>query len=240
MESNVLSFLPGIIDRPAKTFEEMEQRTKRRWLTWLVPVVVMILSMALLNVVRTTYMQPPAEMQQAAQSSSQPRGMGMGMGPMGRVAGGGQSMTLPPYVAPLMALGGPLVVWLSAAVILFLGSLLVGGEMRFGGVFNVVVWSTIPSAVRNLVTAAYIALTGTMVRYTGLSALVGTGNVWQDMGSLLYIVLSRVDLLFLWSVFLMVLGLGIVARISKTKSMFIVAFWVVLYLGLPVVFRLFM
>jgi hypothetical protein len=73
-----------------------------------------------------------------------------------------------------------------------------------------------------------------MIHYPGLSFLVGTGDFLQDTQNPLYVLLSQLDLFWLWQVLLLVIGLAVAARLGKGKAVVLVLVYSALSLGISV------
>jgi len=139
----------------------------------------------------------------------------------------------------LTGVGGGLVVlgigWVVWATILHFSALALGGESSFSSMFSVVVWSGIPSFLRNLMQAVYVGSTGQAIINPGLSGLVATGDLLMDSTNVLWVLLSSLDLCLLWHLLLVVVGFSIVGGFGRVKSAWTVMIWWVVSRGLGVV-----
>lgn len=229
---NVLALLPGIIDRPGQSFKAMQERAERRWLLWVLPALLVIVSLVVVSVANAPYLAElqKQEMQQSIASMS-PEQAAQAEKTM-------EMMGKPSTLMLVSAVGGTIATaigWLITAIILYFGSLLVGGESKFGDMFSVAVWSAIPGAIRNFTMAGYTLASGVMIKYPGLSSIGATGNYSVDSKTWQFALFGGIDLFLLWSAVLTILGVGKMARIGKFKSLVVVAFLLVLRLGFPVV-----
>lgn len=214
----------GIIDKPVVTFKAIAERPR-----WLAPLVVIILAFILLTVVQLPHSMELAQQQMEAQLASMPEEQAAAARPMMER---GQSM--PVMLATTLGFG--LVVWLLGLVVeatfLYFTALVAGSDdMRFGSVFGMCSWASLPFAVGYLVQAGYIAVANRMIQYPGLSGLVATGNLLQDARDPLFIVLGRLDIFWTWHLILVVLGLAVVARISRVKASVLTLLYALLALG---------
>ena len=89
-------------------------------------------------------------------------------------------------------------------------------------------------AIGYLVQTGFIFFTQGAILYPGLAFLVSTGNALEDAQNPLMILLSSVDIFWLWNLLLLILGLSVVAKISRGKSFGLVLLYALLALGLTV------
>ncbi len=110
------------------------------------------------------------------------------------------------YVFP--ALAGLLKVWVGWLVLgalLHLALTLLGGRWTMRSMLNMVAWSGLPFAVRDLVRSAYMLTTHQLIASPGLSGLVGSesGTLALLAGSLL----GLLDIYLLWHLALLIIGI---------------------------------
>jgi hypothetical protein len=120
------------------------------------------------------------------------------------------------------------------AALLYFGALIAGGEVDFGPVFTVSAWTRLPMALRSLVQAIFVAVSGRSPQMLGLAALAASGDMLEDARNPLVILLSQADLFWLWHLLLTVLGLAVVARFSRAKSVVLTVVYAVLSLAVVV------
>jgi hypothetical protein len=118
------------------------------------------------------------------------------------------------------------------AAILYFGALVAGGEMEFGAVFMISTWTRLPMALYFLVQAVFMLVAQRAVNSPGLSALVATGDLLKDAQNPLFTLLGRLDPFWLWHLFLVVVGLSVVARFSRVKSLVLTIIYAALSLAL--------
>ena len=119
------------------------------------------------------------------------------------------------YIIPLVsALLGLWLGWLILSGLLHLGSTLLGGRGSIQGALNVVGWAYLPFMVRDVLRMVFMLLAGHAIVSPGLSGFAGSGTNAVFFAQ----ILSRVDLFFLWSAILLVIGFGISDGLSKSKS----------------------
>ena len=116
--------------------------------------------------------------------------------------------------------------WLVWSAVLHFGGTLLGGNNRFGQMWQIVVWAWFPFAVRGLLQTIYILASGKMISNPGLSGLLAhpvtaanMAAVTQPPGQLaLQALLSRIDLFLVWNLILLAIGVMVTARFSGRKA----------------------
>ena len=216
----------GIIDRPAATFQAVLAR--RKWWMWAAPLALLLVCLTLMMVVRTPYDTELARQQMERQLASMPADqaeaarerMETFMSFPVRLASG-------LIVAALMVLIGVL----AQAAVLYFGALVAGGEVTFGPVFNMSAWTRAPVAVSYLVQSGFMLVAGRAINAPGLSALVASGDFVKDAQNPLFTLLGRLDLFWLWHLFLVVVGLAVAARFSRRKALVLTLIYAALSLA---------
>jgi hypothetical protein len=219
--------LIGIIDKPAATFEAVLAR--RGWWMWAVPLLMVLLCMAFMMVVRTPYDMVIAEQQLERQLASMPPDQAEAAR-----AGAETFMSFPVRLATglIVAFIMLLVGIVAQAAILYFGALVFGGETEFSAVFTMSTWTRLPMALYFLVQAVFMLVAQRAVNSPGLSALVATGDLLKDAQNPLFTLLGRLDPFWLWHLFLVVVGLSVVARFSRVKSLVLTIIYAALSLAL--------
>ena len=123
-------------------------------------------------------------------------------------------------IAP--ALFTPIIYFLIAAIFMFVGNVILGGEAKFKIPLSVVCWSGLITLLSSAVNIPLMLSRGEMTSPTSLSFLGG-----EDKGSPLFFLFSQIDLFYLW--WLVVLGIGFAATYKFTNQKGIVtvfACWV--------------
>lgn len=150
--------------------------------------------------------------------------------------------TVFPAVAAALGFLAGRVVWSGA---LHLISSLAGGRNSFMQVLRTVVWAWIPYGFRSLLQTIYIGVTGIVIENPGLSGFVESGAPAEapfaamppSTGVLaLRAILQQIDLYLFWYLALLVIGIGVVARLPRRKALGIVLGVWVLFLLLRVIF----
>lgn len=220
----------GIIDRPTATFKAVLAR--RKWWMWVVPFLVVLVCMGAMTAVRTPYdtelsrqeverrlASMPADQAQAARESME------------------TFMSLPFRLATaLVTVTIFLLIGIVAqAAILYFGSLVAGGEVDFGPVFTMSVWTRLPSAIYFLVQAGFMLVAKRAINAPGLSTLVATGDLVKDAQNPMFSLLGRLEPFFLWHLLLVVLGVSVVARFSRKKALVLALIYAVLSLAVTTI-----
>ncbi len=116
------------------------------------------------------------------------------------------------YIIPLVSvLVGLWLGWLILSGMLHLGSTLLGGRGSMQGALNVVGWAYLPFAVRDILRVVFMLIAGHAIVSPGLSGFAPNPGFVAE-------ILSHVDLFFLWSTVLLIIGFGISDGLSKSKS----------------------
>lgn len=128
------------------------------------------------------------------------------------------------YIMPLVgALAGLWLGWLVFAGLLHLGSTLLGGRGSMQGALNVVAWSYLPFAVRDLLRVVFMLIAGHTISSPGLSGFAGGS-------SLLAQILERTDIFLIWNIILLMIGFSVLDGLPKGRSLAIVLIVVALVL----------
>ena len=219
----------GIIDAPAHTFKQVLAR--RRWWVWALPLVLVLLSLAVLTVVSAPFSLELAREQVQQQLASMPAEQGEAARAMME-----RTLSLPYLIIMGLVSGLVMLVLavLAQATFLYFGAVVSGGEVEFGPVFTVSAWSRLPFVIYFLTQAGYVALTRRMIEYQGLAFLVSSGDLLQDARNPMFGLLSQVNIFWLWHLLLIVVGLAVAARFSRVKALVLALLYAALALGLSV------
>ena len=243
----MFAFLLSLIVRPGRAFRALVEGRTRGWLL----VMTLVLGLGIAVVVVSA---PVARREIVAQMRSFQSEIIIKT--PGNAPRRGPTPTPPPIppeaiaaatnplfilVIPLVSMiVGTLVGWLIWAGVLHLLALFFGGRSTFGTMFKTVVAASLPNGIRSLLQAVYIAATQNLVLYRGLSGLVvpkqahTTADLARQLATLpptrvlLFHVLANIDLFQFWHLFLLGLGVGMVARFSRRKAYtLVIAVWLV-------------
>ncbi|MCB0243238.1 MAG: YIP1 family protein [Anaerolineae bacterium] len=203
VQRSLLSLLIGIIDRPRSTFAQL--LAFPRW-KWAMPAILVLLATVILLVVSAQLLAEQAAQQQAVAFS--------------RIQGQLESMTeaqreqvrqqMSMFSTPLAVAAaefarravGMFVGWAIGTLIIYFGLVIGGLEIGFGALFSAYTWTSLPFVVRDLVDAAYVAISGTLRVNPGLSYFLSTGDTLSDARNPLWVASGQIDLFFLWHVIL--------------------------------------
>lgn len=218
--------LVGMVDKPTATFKSVLAR-RQRWV-WAVPLLVVMLCFTVMTAVGSPYAAEFAREQAQRQLDSMPAE---------QAAAARASMDTfisPPFILVTGLVTGSLLFLLGVvaqAALLYFGALVAGGEVSFGPVFTTSAWTRLPFAIGFLTQAIFVGVARRMLQYPGLSTLIASGDFMKDSRNPLVGLLGRVDLFWLWHILLVVLGLAVVARFSRTKSLVLTLIYAALSLA---------
>lgn len=222
--------LIGIIDRPVSTFEAVTKR--RKWTTWALPLAMVLIALTLVTVAQAPYTAEFAREQAEAQLATLPEAQ----------AEQARSITDVTTSIPFMIAMGLLFGYVAIVVgvlietaFYYFGSIIMGGnDTNFGSVFSMNSWSRLPMAIGYLVQLGIILVTRSMITAPGLSYFVAGDDLMENAKNPVYVLLANVDLFWLWHLILAILGVAVVARMSRGKSTVLVILYAVLALGISV------
>lgn len=116
------------------------------------------------------------------------------------------------YVIPLIgALLGLWLGWLILGGLLHLGSTVFGGRGSMQSALTVTGWASLPFLVRDVLRVVFMFATGHSIQSPGLSGFVENSPFVAQL-------LSHVDLFFLWTVILLVIGFGLADSLPRAKA----------------------
>lgn len=116
------------------------------------------------------------------------------------------------YIIPLVsALVGLWLGWLILSGLLHLGSTLLGGRGSMQGALNITGWASLPFLIRDVLRIMFMLIVGHSITSPGLSGFAGSAAFWAQL-------LTRVDIFFIWSIVLLVIGFGIGDSLPKAKA----------------------
>lgn len=135
------------------------------------------------------------------------------------------------YVFPgIMALASVWIGWLLVSGILHLLLTLLGGRGDTGLTLNVVAWSGLPFAVRDIVQTAFMMFSRQLITTPGLSGFLSP----ESTGWLAYVLqlLRSVDLYLIWYLVLLMVGVRAGTSLSASKAIGSTFFTVLLVIAL--------
>jgi len=127
---------------------------------------------------------------------------------------------------------GLLIAWVACSAMLHLLSLAMGNQRPYRAMFEAVVWAWVPFVLRDLVQAAFIFLSGKLILFPGLSALVAQGaDRYANARDLIFVAASHVDVFLIWNVVLLTLAVAGIAGFGKIRSAVLpILYWVLVIL----------
>lgn len=196
---NVVERIIGIFTDPRATMEDIAARP-----TWVVPlIIVVIASTAAGFLLKDVIVENTISQMQAKNPNI----------PAEQLATTETWTRIMSWVGALVFT--PLFFVVLAAVFLFVGNTVLGGEARFKTVFSMFCWSGMISLVSSIVNIPVMLSRGSAESATSLASLLSP----DDNKSVLFHFLSQIDLFTIW--WLVVLGFGMAAvyRFSTNKGM---------------------
>ncbi len=213
-EMGVFERIIGIFISPKPTFESIDRKP-----TWLVPllisIVIALVLMYLTNdinikdqLAQIERMDLPAEQLEAAKA---------------RTEGPWQYLGL--AIIPVATLA---VLAILSAIFMFTGNTIMGGKGTFKKTFSVIAWSGLVGTVGTILNRILVLIKGTN-RGVGinLSALLPLPELGKKP-SVLYALLSKLDLFMVWELVLWIIGFAVVFRFTTKKSAtMVILLWVI-------------
>lgn len=116
------------------------------------------------------------------------------------------------YIIPVVgALIGVWLGWLILSGLLHLGSTLLGGRGSMQSALNVAGWASLPFLVRDVLRIIFMLLAGRAIASPGLSG-------FMENSVFIAQILARVDIFFIWSCALLIIGFGIADALPKARA----------------------
>ena len=223
-----LRLLLGMIARPRATLEHLREHGARTW--WAPAVLAVALTAAPIVVAGPIVARETREAILASQEEiAQQRGRALTDEQRNEMVAYGAS---PLIITVFPAAGGVALLavrWLAWAGGLYLAAMALGGRSTFRAIFRMVVWTWAPLILRGLLQTVYIGASGQAIAHAGLSGF-GQGEPAAgelvaaplNLGGMLLVgFLSRVDLFMLWNLVLLIVGVRVMTRLSRQKTVMI-------------------
>jgi hypothetical protein len=206
-----LDWVPAVYFSPRPIFKQIASQSRGVWLT---PLLIMTLTALILALV-----SGPAR-QAAAQSSitlppdfqNYPPEMQAQTLQAAQVSQGPLFI----YVFPaVLALGKVWIGWMLVGGLLHLVLTLIGGRGNTGAAMNLVAWSALPFALRDLLRIIVVASTHTLINNPGLSGFAPAGGrAALFLGKLM----ASFDIYLVWHILLLVLGVRLATGLGRGKT----------------------
>ncbi|MCA9743747.1 MAG: YIP1 family protein [Deferribacteres bacterium] len=201
---STISRIIGVITSPRPTFDDIVQRP-----TWLVPFVLVV-ALGVLNSYLLIDLIAKAQVEQMSQNPN--------------VTEQQIEMTTnitKSYGWMFAIVTTPLFYVIVGAVLLFTGNVILGGESRFKVLFSVTCWSGVISIITSAITVPIMLSRGAIESPTSLAFLAPS----DDKTSFLYSLLSSLDLLTIWYVAVMGIGVAAAYKFTNQKGITVTATW---------------
>ncbi len=228
---NLMATLLAMFDRPAKAMEAVVQRPRRWWL----PALLLVLSTLAL-----TYFSAPMQVALANERTAQmiaKLAASMSEEQARMVQQSTQAMTVGRFMLTGVGVGVVLLAvgWFIRSGIYHLSSLALGQQGRLEATLAVTMWATLPLTVRNLVQTAFTLIQQKPLLHGGLAFVVASGDWLADSRSIVYALLSSIDLFVLWQLALTIVGVAASTKLSRGKATVLVLVVWIVGLGLRMV-----
>lgn len=116
------------------------------------------------------------------------------------------------YVIPLMgALISLWLGWLILGATLHFGATMLGGRGSMQSALGIAAWASLPSLIRDLLQIVYMLTVQHPIQSAGLSGFSSNSVFLTQL-------LARLDLFFIWSIVLLIIGFCVVDRLPTKKS----------------------
>lgn len=195
---SVFDRIVGVFINPRETMDDIVARP-----AWIVPLVLLLLT----SVVFMYFMQELILAQaETGMTASNPE---MTQAQIDQARPFIKGMT---WVSAIV--GAPIFYLILAAVFLFAGNVILGGQTNFKTAFSVVCWSGMISLLSSAVMIPVSLAKDEFTSVTSLSFLDSS----RDLGSPLFFLLSQLDLFTIWLVVVIGLGFAAAYKFSSQKG----------------------
>jgi hypothetical protein len=220
-----LERVTSVFSAPSKTFEDIKRGNTSWWMPWIIMAVVGYLFFA--AVATKVTMQTVAENQVKLMSESQQEQMAKAP-PAQRE----MSTKVSLYITEGIFIAGPAFVLLIAAIVsvVLWGTInfVFGGKAKFGSIFAVWFFANLPSIFKTLLGIVVIYAGGTPETFniknyapTNVAAFLPV----METNKALYALASSLDIVTIWSLVLMGMGIAIVAGVKRSSGYIVVFGW---------------
>lgn len=208
-----LDWIPGVLFTPRQFIPRIAAQTRNVWLTPMLVLTLTAIALVLISgPIKLTEAQmkgpelpqgfenyPPeqqTQILQAAQATQSPVFI---------------------YVFPaLTAVAGVWIGWAFVGSVLHLVLTLFGGRGNAGSVMNLVAWSALPLAVRDIVRVIVAASTHQLIKYPGLAGFAPSGESKVDVFAGKF--LALIDIYIIWHIVLLVMGVRAGNGLTRGKA----------------------
>jgi hypothetical protein len=215
----------NIFSAPSKTFEDIKRGNRSWWLPWVIMALVGYLFFAAVS--SKVGMQTVVDNQMRMASESQQEQMAKAP-PQQREMTAKISL----YVTEGIFIAGPVFLLLVAAVVALVlwGTInfVFGGKATFGGIFAVWFFAALPSILKTLLGIVVLFVGNTPETFniknyapTNVAAFLPV----METNKALYALASSLDVVTIWSLILMGMGIAIVAGVKRSSGYIAVFGW---------------
>ncbi|MBI2839107.1 MAG: YIP1 family protein [Acidobacteria bacterium] len=205
--------LIGVVDSPKVTFERIARA--KSW-SFLIPYVVLLV----LTAVSSWVFTKRADMEAFTRDQIQRSPFASRLTPEQIDEAAKQAAQRPPAYAVVTGTAGIAILLVLVAVVFWLAMMAVGGSTGFLGAWRTVCWAQIPTILRTAVATAmmyvkdptYMDMQNPVA--TNLGAILGR----DALPAPLYSLLSSLDIVTFWMLWLYVLGLSAEGQVSKGRT----------------------
>jgi len=204
-----LERVTSVFSAPSKTFEDIKRGNTSWWMPWIIMAVVGYLFFAAVATkvtMQTVAKAPPAQREMSTKVSL--------------------------YITEGIFIAGPAFVLLIAAIVsvVLWGTInfVFGGKAKFGSIFAVWFFANLPSIFKTLLGIVVIYAGGTPETFniknyapTNVAAFLPV----METNKALYALASSLDIVTIWSLVLMGMGIAIVAGVKRSSGYIVVFGW---------------
>jgi hypothetical protein len=221
----------NIFSAPSKTFEDIKRGNRSWWMPWVILAIFGYMFFAAVN--SKVGMQTVVDNQMRMASESQQEQMAKAP-PQQREMTNKISL----YVTEGIFIAGPVFVLLVAAVVALVlwGTInfVFGGKATFGGIFAVWFFAALPSVLKTLLGIVVLFVGNTPETFniknyapTNVAAFLPV----METNKAVYALASSLDVVTIWSLILMGMGIAIVAGVKRSSGYIAVfGWWVIIVL----------
>ncbi len=210
-----LSLLKTSILKPKAVIERAAENPKRAIATYLAIMILTIIPLTAVSV-QTIQGAPEAPLTNSRTT-------------MNSDEGATAPQDVSPAAIPIGIIGAFIVLgftWAIKAAFVMGLSRIWGEKTSFLNTLPFVGLTYLPFALRNLLQTLYIAGAKTPIIHKGLSSmLISSGGLIENMTSPAYRALTKIDVFFIWSAFLLFLVMQGFARLPKKRALMAAASW---------------
>jgi hypothetical protein len=215
---NTFKRLTGVITNPVAVFEDIRKRPD-----YLTPILLMLLT----SIIAASIIIPIAldvSFKELSEKSPEVADRIDAMRPISYIAG---------MVGAAVA---PLVMWLIMTALIHVFAGLAGGEGEFKPLLSVLGYAGIPGYLKAIVMAIVAFVTGNPQPKLGLDILFKPEDT---VGKIINVVLSNIEILNLWYIALLIIGISVAKEMSRERAVIPWAIWWVIMTALQIVGALF-